>query len=143
MFQNRYVDLSDFDMENAVSVTEITIDRSPDPTEPDYTDEQRATRNRRSSRTSLIAAAASALMGGMGVSTMDYSSFRAPFAAFNFYSSLCHTDYQFSHWPRTMSTIAMKKGRYQQAQQTRWKTLQKRYEKKTKRAKGKVPIYPY
>ena len=112
---------------------------SPDPTEPDYTDEHREARYRNSNvsmRTSLIAAAACLLFGGA-------SSRTTAFNPFTFYDTVNQIDYQFSRWPRTKGVELLKKGYHQQAQQTRWKTLQKRYEKKTKRAKGKVPVYPY
>lgn len=114
---------------------------SPDPTEPDYTDEHREARHRNSSvsmRTSLIAAAAGLLFGGASSRAMATT-----FNPFTFYDTINQIDYQFSSWPRTKAVELLKKGYFQQAQQTRWKTLQKRYEKKTKRAKGKVPVYPH
>lgn len=111
----------------------------PTPTEIDYEEQQIANIKRQSMRTSLIAAAAGALFGS---SISDFASSTGFTRSWNFFSSIQHTDYQFSYWPRKVSVELLKKGHYQQAQQTRWKTLQKRNEKKTKRAKGKVPVYP-
>lgn len=117
-------------------VVEIDL---PEKTEIEYDDQQLDNLKRHSMRTSLIAAAAGALFG----SSIRESALSTGFSrSWNFFSCIQHTDYQYSYWPRKVSIEMLKKGSYQQAQQTRWKTLQKRNEKKTKRAKGKVPVYP-
>lgn len=147
MFQDRYVNLPTIDVNDAVVVTDFIIDRGPDPVEREYTDQQRSNQSRASLRSTLIAAVAASI-GGFGQAVtyrggfFDYS-YQTVMTSFDFYRSYAHTDYQFGEWPRKTSVELLKKGHFQQAQQTRWKTLQKRYEKKTKRAKGKVPVYPY
>lgn len=59
-------------------------------------------------------------------------------------ASLCgmnHVDYQYGEHPELQARVSIKKGYHLKGVQERRKALHKRFERKTKHAKGKIPIY--
>lgn len=65
----------------------------------------------------------------------------------NYYGSFAsswgmnHVDYQYGEHPRMQAVASIKKGYHLKSVQERRKALHKRFERKTKHAKGKIPIY--